>query len=163
MTMKYADILAAEGDIPKSIKGEYLSICSFELIKMHLGQNCNRYPRTRVSWTDQDDEWMTREGYFYSAVAQYLMMNATESDEFAESSLSAIASRWKPEHQELTREMIECTAPVLEDGVELDPHDPKKLDPTSDEAKEYRLKQHAPCLFKWWEDYRLDGQRAKRI
>ncbi|SPJ75513.1 uncharacterized protein FTOL_05244 [Fusarium torulosum] len=163
MSMKYANILAAEGEIHKSIDGEYRTICGFELIKMHLGQNCNRYPRTRVSWTNQDDKLVTREGHFYSAVAQYLMKNVTDSDEFPGDSLSNVAIRWKPELQELKFEMIKGTAPVLEDGVELDPHRPNKADPSSDVAKEYHLKQDSPALWKGWEDYRLDAERAKRI
>jgi hypothetical protein len=163
MSMKYANILAAEGEIHKSIKGEYRTICGFELIKMHLGQNCNRYPRTRVSWTDQDHELVTREGHFYSAVAQYLMKNVTDSGKFPGNSLSNVAIRWKPELQYLRLEMIKGTAPVLEDGVELDPRNPNKADPSSDVAKIYQLKQNFPEIWKWWEDYRLEGERAKRI
>jgi hypothetical protein len=46
LTLKYANILAAESQIHEDITGEYRVICAFELIRMYLGQDCNRYPRT---------------------------------------------------------------------------------------------------------------------
>ncbi|KAF4341622.1 transcription regulatory SNF2 [Fusarium beomiforme] len=127
MASKYADILAAEGQIPDEIKGEYRVICGFELIKKYLGQDCNRYPRTRVTWSEQDHPLVTREGHFYSAVAEYLMLNPAHVDKFIHDSkwLSKVARRWTPEQGELTLDMIELRSQALADGVVLDSRNPE--------------------------------------
>ncbi|KAF5229897.1 hypothetical protein FANTH_14047 [Fusarium anthophilum] len=124
MASKYADILAAEGDIPDGIEGEYRIICGFELIKRYLGHDSNRYPRTRVTWSEQDHPLVAREGHFYSAVAQYLMQNPQHITEFQGRHLYEIACRWTPEHGDLTIDMIEGRSPVLADGVILDSRNP---------------------------------------
>ncbi|RKK85837.1 hypothetical protein BFJ69_g1445 [Fusarium oxysporum] len=124
MASKYADILAAEGDIPDMIQGEYRVICGFELIKRYLGQSSNRYPRTRITWSEQDHPLVAREGHFYSAVAQYLMQNPQHMTKFLNRRLYAIARRWTPELGELTLDMIEARSPVLVDGVVLDSRNP---------------------------------------
>ncbi|KAF4414693.1 Transcription regulatory SNF2 [Fusarium acutatum] len=124
MASKYADILAAEGDIPDLIVGEYRIICGFELIKRYLGQDSNRYPRTRVTWSEQDHPLVTREGHFYSAVAQYLMQQPQHITKFQGRHLYEIASRWTPEHGDLTLDMIEGRSPVLVNGVILDSRNP---------------------------------------
>ncbi|CVL02086.1 uncharacterized protein FMAN_08206 [Fusarium mangiferae] len=124
MASKYADILAAEGDIPDLIVGEYRIICGFELIKRYLGQDSNRYPRTRVTWSEQDHPLVAREGHFYSAVAQYLMQNPQHITKFQGRHLYEIACRWTPEHGDLTLDMIEGRSPVLVDGIVLDSRNP---------------------------------------
>ncbi|KAG4263590.1 hypothetical protein FPRO03_09897 [Fusarium proliferatum] len=124
MASKYADILAAEGDIPDLIVGEYRIICGFELIKRYLGQDSNRYPRTRVTWSEQDHPLVAREGHFYSAVAQYLMQHPEHITKFQGRHLYEIACRWTPEHGDLTLDMIEGRSPVLVDGVILDSRNP---------------------------------------
>ncbi|PNP61064.1 hypothetical protein FNYG_14152 [Fusarium nygamai] len=124
MASKYADILAAEGDIPDLIVGEYRIICGFELIKRYLGQDSNRYPRTRVTWSEQDHPLVAREGHFYSAVAQYLMQNPQHITKFQGRHLRTIARRWTPEHGDLTLDMIEGRSPVLVNGVILDSRNP---------------------------------------
>ncbi|KAM0078914.1 hypothetical protein ACKRZS_008782 [Fusarium odoratissimum] len=123
MVSKYADILAAEGEIPDMIQKEYRIICAFELIKQYLGQDCNRYPRTRVTWYEQDHPLVAREGHFYSAVANYLMQNPGHYERFLQP-LSDIARRWSPDQGELTLNMIEGRSPVLADGVILDSRNP---------------------------------------
>ncbi|KAF5575162.1 hypothetical protein FPANT_11454 [Fusarium pseudoanthophilum] len=124
MVSKYADILAAEGQIPDEIQEEYRIIYAFELIKRYLGQDCNRYPRLRVTWAEQDHALIAREGHFYSAVANYLMQNPTHTIKFLRRRLSAIARRWTPEHGDLTLDMIEGRSPELGDGVMLDSRNP---------------------------------------
>ncbi|RBA09768.1 hypothetical protein FPRO05_05704 [Fusarium proliferatum] len=124
MASKYADILAAEGDIPDLIVGEYRIICGFELIKRYLGQDSNRYPRTRVTWSEQDHPLVAREGHFYSTVAQYLMQHPEHITKFQGRHLYEIACRWTPEHGDLTLDMIEGRSPVLVDGVILDSRNP---------------------------------------
>ncbi|KAG9502235.1 hypothetical protein J7337_005061 [Fusarium musae] len=125
MTSKFADILAAEGQIPDEIKGEYRVICGFELIKQYLGQDSNRYPRTRVTWAEQEHPLVTREGHFYSAVANYLMQNPGRFEEFRRRPLRFIALNWNPNQGELTPDMIEGHSPVLNDGVILDSRNPR--------------------------------------
>ncbi|KAF5531381.1 transcription regulatory SNF2 [Fusarium napiforme] len=127
MASKYADILAAEGDIPDLIVGEYRIICGFELIKRYLGQDSNRYPRTRVTWSEQDHPLVAREGHFYSAVAQYLMQNPQHITKFQGRDLGVIARRWTPEHGALTLDMIEGRSPILANGVILDSRNPLTL------------------------------------
>ncbi|KAF5595345.1 transcription regulatory SNF2 [Fusarium pseudocircinatum] len=124
MASKYADILAAEGDIPDLIVGEYRIICGFELIKRYLGQDSNRYPRTRVTWSEQDHPLVAREGHFYSAVARYLMQNPHHITKFQGRHLHLIARRWTPEHGDLTLNMIEGRSPILVNGVILDSRNP---------------------------------------
>jgi hypothetical protein len=123
MASKYADILAAEGEIRDEIKGEYRVICGFELIKRYLGQDSNRYPRTRVTWAEQEHPLVAREGHFYSAVANYLMQNPEQYERFLQP-LSDIARRWSPDQGELTLDMIEGRSLPLEDGVILDSRNP---------------------------------------
>ncbi|KAK2687393.1 hypothetical protein QWA68_013842 [Fusarium oxysporum] len=123
MASKYADILAAEGEIPDEIKGEYRVICGFELIKRYLGQDSNRYPRTRVTWAEQEHPLVARESHFYSAVANYLMQNPGHYERFLQP-LSDIARRWSPDQDELTLDMIEGRSLLLEDGVILDSRNP---------------------------------------
>ncbi|KAI7769331.1 hypothetical protein LZL87_011861 [Fusarium oxysporum] len=98
--------------------------CSFELIKRYLGQDNNRYPRTRVTWPEQDHPLVAREGHFYSAVAQYLMQNPQHIKKLVHKGLYAIARRWTPEHGVLTLDMIEGRSPVLVDGIILDSRNP---------------------------------------
>ncbi|KAF5679460.1 hypothetical protein FHETE_877 [Fusarium heterosporum] len=160
MSLKCANILAAEGEIPREIKGEYRTICGFELIKMHLGQNCNRYPRVRVAWAEKDEDSVTREGHFYSAVAQYLMENPSHHNKFPQDDLSEIASRWNPELRELTLDMIEGRAPVLEDGVVLDSRNPENSGSSSDVSMENSA---VSAVNKGWEERRLERERARRI
>ncbi|KAG5763651.1 hypothetical protein H9Q72_008267 [Fusarium xylarioides] len=124
MASKYADILAAEGDIPDLIVGEYRIICGFELIKRYLGQDSNRYPRTRVTWSEQDHPLVAREGHFYSAVAQYLMQNPQHITKFQGRHLCTMARRWTPEQGDLILDMIEGRSPVLVNGVVLDSRNP---------------------------------------
>ncbi|KAF5634692.1 hypothetical protein F52700_5885 [Fusarium sp. NRRL 52700] len=124
MTSKYADILAAEGEIPDGILGEYRVICGFELIKRYLGQDTNRYPRTRVTWAEQEHPLVTREGHFYSEVAKYLMQNPGRFKEFDRRPLRLIARHWNPEQGALTPDMIDGSSPVLDDGVILDSRNP---------------------------------------
>ncbi|KAF5967426.1 transcription regulatory SNF2 [Fusarium coicis] len=124
MASKYADILAAEGDIPDLIVGEYRIICGFELIKRYLGQDSNRYPRTRVTWSEQDHPLVAREGHFYSQVAQYLMQNPQHITKFQGRDLGMIARRWAPEHGALILDMIEGRSPILANGVILDSRNP---------------------------------------
>nr|RBQ99827.1 hypothetical protein FVER53263_09362 [Fusarium verticillioides] len=126
MVSKYADILAAEGEIPDEIQGEHRVICAFELIKRYLGQDSNRYPRTRVTWAEQEHPLVAREGHFYSALATYLMQNPGRFKEVGLKPLSLIARRWSPEQGELTLDMIEGNSPELEDGVMLDSRNPLK-------------------------------------
>jgi hypothetical protein len=124
MASRYADILAAEGEIPDAIEGEYRVICGFELIKQYLGQDSNRYPRTRVTWSEQDHPLVAREGHFYSALAKYLMQNPLHMDKIHIRPLSLIARRWSPEQGDLTLDMIEGRSPILADGVVLDSRNP---------------------------------------
>ncbi|SCV30511.1 uncharacterized protein FFB14_03085 [Fusarium fujikuroi] len=124
LVSKYADILAAEGEIPDEIKEEYRIICAFELIKRYLGQDCNRYPRLRVTWSEQDHPLVAREGHFYSAVANYLMQNPRHIHKFLSRRLYAIARRWTPELGDLTLDMIEGRSPELDNGVMLDSRNP---------------------------------------
>ncbi|KAF4995405.1 hypothetical protein FGRMN_5189 [Fusarium graminum] len=160
MSLKCANILAAEGEVPQEIKGEYRTVCGFELIKMHLGQNCNRYPRVRVTWAEKDEDSVTREGHFYSAVAQYLMKNPSDHNKFPQDNLGAIASRWNPELRELTLDMIEGRAPVLQDGVVLDSRNPENLGSSSDVSMENSA---VSPVNKGWEERRLERERARRI
>ncbi|KAF5620325.1 uncharacterized protein FTJAE_11682 [Fusarium tjaetaba] len=126
MVSKYADILAAEGEIPDEIQGEHRVICAFELIKRYLGQDSNRYPRTRVTWAEQEHPLVAREGHFYSALATYLLQNPGHFKEVCLKPLPLIARRWSPEQGELTLDMIEGNSPELEDGVILDSRNPLK-------------------------------------
>ncbi|KAM0245817.1 hypothetical protein ACHAP5_005136 [Fusarium lateritium] len=163
MSLKYANILAAEGEIRPLIKGEFRTICGFELIKMHLGQNCNRYPRIRSTWAERDENSVTREGHFYSAVAQYLMENPTHCHRFPQNDLSEVAIRWTPEHVEITLDMIEGRAPVLEDGVQLDSRNPNNLQPAADASVENPSAAAVPVADNGWEKQRLERERARRI
>ncbi|KAM0288357.1 hypothetical protein ACHAO9_007262 [Fusarium lateritium] len=163
MSLKYANILAAEGEIHPLIKGEFRTICGFELIKMHLGQNCNRYPRVRATWAERDEDSVTREGHFYSAVAQYLMENPTHCHKFPQNDLSEVAIRWTPELAEITLDMIEGRAPVLEDGVRLDSRNPNNLQPAADASVENPSAAAVPVADNGWEKQRLERERARRI
>ncbi|KAF4960511.1 hypothetical protein FGADI_918 [Fusarium gaditjirri] len=167
MVSKYADILAAEGEIPDIIQKEYRVICAFELVKRYLGQDSNRYPRTRVTWSEQDHPLVAREGHFYSAVAQYLMLNPSHITKFLARRLYAIARRWTPEHGELTLDMIEGRSPDLEDGVILDsrnPHTPGYIAVTAGDDLEQELEQVMEIQSNLKVDEsRLDRERERRI
>ncbi|KAF4996847.1 hypothetical protein FDECE_12283 [Fusarium decemcellulare] len=91
MAQKYAPILVAEGQISPEIEGENRLICTYEIIRMYLGHESNRYPRARVSWDKMDHELVRREGHFYSAVARFLMKNPTHSSKISEANLEKIA------------------------------------------------------------------------
>ncbi|KAF9774617.1 hypothetical protein IL306_007340 [Fusarium sp. DS 682] len=173
MASKYADILAAEGEIPDEIQGEYRVICGFELIKTYLGQDYNRYPRTRVTWSEQDHPLVAREGLFYSAVAQYLMRNPTHIDKFFHRPkhrskwLSFVARRWNPEQGELTLDMIERRSPVLANGIVLDSRNPERpgyvavmrpIEPPLNAAQAERQERHLAM-----DKGRLRIERLRRI
>ncbi|KAF5630714.1 hypothetical protein F25303_9849 [Fusarium sp. NRRL 25303] len=146
MTSKFADILAAEGEIPDEIQGEYRVLCGFELIKRYLGQNCNRYPRTRVTWAEQEHPLVTREGHFYSAVANYLMQNPGHIDAFYRRPLQLIARHWNPDQGDLTRDMIEGSSPVLSDGVILDSRNPSTPGYVAVNAGSNPFKEHEQAV-----------------
>ncbi|KAF4442657.1 hypothetical protein F53441_11698 [Fusarium austroafricanum] len=168
LSSKYAEILAAEGQISSAIKGQYAIICGFELIKMYLGQDSNRYPRTRVTWCEQNHASVALEGHFYSAVARYLMQNPTHCDKFPRGNLSEVAIRWQP-GLELTLDMIEGRAPALEGGVVLDSRNRENpgyqaVEPAVDALDEISLQvellRKKNVLI---DEYRLDNERARRI
>ncbi|KAF4494608.1 hypothetical protein FAGAP_9261 [Fusarium agapanthi] len=167
MTSKYADILAAEGEIPDGILGEYRVICGFELIKRYLGQDSNRYPRTRVTWAEQEHPLVTREGHFYSAVADYLMQNPGRFGEFRRRPLRLIARHWNPDQGVLTPEMIEGSSPVLDDGVILDSRNPQTRDYVAVNADGNPFQQQEQAVEIRMnlivDDSRLEMERKRRV
>lgn len=65
---KYATTLTAESGIPADITGEARVVYAFEIMREQLGQDCSRYPRSRVRWNHMDSEELRSEGLFYSAL-----------------------------------------------------------------------------------------------
>ncbi|KAF5536449.1 hypothetical protein FPHYL_12981 [Fusarium phyllophilum] len=167
LTSKFADILAAEGEIPDEIKGEYRVICAFELIKQYLGQDSNRYPRTRVTWAEQEHPLVAREGHFYSAVANYLMQNPGHFDEFRHIPLHLIARHWNPDQGELTPEMIKESSPFLGDGVILDSRNPHTGGYVAVTAGGHPLQDREQAveirMNLWADKSRLEMERDRRL
>lgn len=115
---KYATTLAAEGGIDPRIKGEARVICAFEIMRQHLGQSCSRYSRARVVWSQMDSRKLEREGFFYSALAQYFFKYPGKSDLVGKHNIKQIAKAWKIGH-EITLRMVESPTP-LDDGLILE-------------------------------------------
>ncbi|KAL7955900.1 P-loop containing nucleoside triphosphate hydrolase protein [Trichoderma compactum] len=114
---KYATTLAAESGIDPRIKGEARVICAFEIMRQHLGQSCSRYSRARVVWSQMDSPKLEREGFFYSALAQYFFKYPGKSDLVGKHNIKQIAKAWKIGH-EITSGMVESPTP-LDDGLIL--------------------------------------------
>ncbi|KAM0326629.1 hypothetical protein ACHAQA_006498 [Verticillium albo-atrum] len=72
---KFSQQLASEGLIDPRITGEHRIVCAFEIMAMYFGHRCNRYPRKSAEWHEYDNEKVTKQGQFYSAIARALMAN----------------------------------------------------------------------------------------
>lgn len=92
---KYAGTLAAEGNINDAITGEYRIICAYEILRVYLGQESNRYPRLRVVWYKMDTEKVRRQGFFYTALARFLFRNPDLQNLITPNTIGQIASRWE--------------------------------------------------------------------
>ncbi|RFU76606.1 hypothetical protein TARUN_5632 [Trichoderma arundinaceum] len=110
----YATTLAAVGRIDTAITGEARKICAYEIMRRQLGQECSRYPRKRVPWNKMDEDELRREGYFFSALAEFFFKNPDKAYLVGRYNSREIARAWKV-GMEITVDLVKNPIP-LKDG-----------------------------------------------
>ncbi|KAM0258612.1 hypothetical protein ACHAQJ_003783 [Trichoderma viride] len=114
---KYSAVLAVTARVDTAISGEARKICAYEIIREQFGQEYSRYPRIGVSWSKMDEDDMHREGYFYSALADFFFKNPQQAFLVGRSNIREIARAWKM-GMEITIDIVKNPIP-LEDGEGL--------------------------------------------
>ncbi|KAF5567439.1 dead helicase [Fusarium napiforme] len=125
---KLAHNMAAEGNINPAITGQYRIICAYELIRAMMGHESNHYSRLRVPWFAMDSKRVRDEGFFYSALANFLFRNPSRQDLISPETIGDVAARWQL-GSPLTIEHIEPGHPSYKKP--LDPSDPLRVKLTS--------------------------------
>ncbi|KAH7146311.1 P-loop containing nucleoside triphosphate hydrolase protein [Dactylonectria macrodidyma] len=115
---KAVTTLAAECSLDPRITGQARMIACFEMLRIQLGQKCSRYPRTRVSWHEQDSSGVEREGFFYSELGRFIIAHPELAAFVGDQNIKQIAMSWKI-GTPLTEDHINMRMPELEDGVRL--------------------------------------------
>ncbi|KLP16284.1 Uncharacterized protein LW94_1843 [Fusarium fujikuroi] len=130
---KLAHNMAAEGNIDPAITDQYRIICAYELIRAMMGHESNQYARLRVVWHKMDSNRVRDEGFFYSAVANFLFRNPGKQSLISPETIGDIAARWQL-GTPLTIEHIEPGHPSYRKP--LDRNDPLRVQLTSAREQE---------------------------
>lgn len=102
---EYSAVVAATANIDAAITGEARMICAYEIVREQFGQEYSRYPRMRAPWNEMDGEDIRREGYFYSALAEFFVQNPDQAFLVGRYNIRQIAMAWKA-GMEITVDMV---------------------------------------------------------
>jgi hypothetical protein len=107
---EYSAVVAVTANIDAAIPGEARMICAYEIVRQQFGQDYSRYPRMRATWNEMDSDDMRREGYFYSALAEFFFQNPSQAIFVGRYNIRQIALAWKF-GMEITVDMVKQPVP----------------------------------------------------
>ncbi|KAK1990198.1 hypothetical protein LX36DRAFT_705390 [Colletotrichum falcatum] len=90
--------------------GSWRTVCAFEILRMYIGAGYNHYPRVWRPWNHFSREEVQKEGYLFSAVAQWLIAHPEDANAVA--NMSDIAKRWNST-MAMTKDIVTGRAPEL--------------------------------------------------
>jgi hypothetical protein len=138
---KYATTLAAEAGIDPQIRGTWRLVVIYYIMQLNLGHDVSRYNHACCEWYKLGAREVWEAGKFFSALGKLALEHPEICADYGEAgtqpfNYADVASRWKV-GTELTVEHLRGVAPVLEDGVDIDPF------PVDGDGKKSRAKSKA--------------------
>lgn len=108
---EYSAVVAVTANIFSAISGEARMICAYEIVRQRFGQEYSLYSRMRAPWNEMDGDDMRREGYFYSALAEFFFQNPDQAFLVGRYNIRQIALAWKV-GMKITVDLVREPAPL---------------------------------------------------
>lgn len=108
---EYSAAVAVTANIASAISGDARMICAYEIVRQHFGQEYSLYSRMRAPWNEMDGDDMRREGYFYSALAEFFFRNPDQAFLVGRYNIRQIALAWTV-GMKITVDLVKEPAPL---------------------------------------------------